>query len=103
VVNRDRGSLPPFERLLIGGMLIGVLLSTALLCTGLVWVLVRPSSSAGEVVLDVGLLILMATPVVRVLLSIAEALRRRDWFWLWNTTAVVIVLLGTLAYSLRTR
>ena len=45
----------------------------------------------------------MATPMVRVVLSIAEALRRRDWFWLWSTAAVVVVLLGTVAYSLRTR
>jgi uncharacterized membrane protein len=100
VVNDEPVSQPAFERLLIRAMLTGVLLSTAILSTGLVWLLVSPSSSAGEVVLDAGLVILMATPVVRVLLSIAEALRRRDWFWLWNTAAVVIVLLGTLAYSL---
>jgi uncharacterized membrane protein len=103
VVNGEPALQPAFERLLIRAMLTGVLLSTAALSTGLVWLLVSPSSSAGEVVLDAGLVILMATPAVRVLLSIAEALRRRDWFWLWNTAAVVVVLLGTLAYSLRTR
>lgn len=84
-------------------MLTGVLLSTAILSAGLVWLLVSPSSSAGQDFLDAGLVILMATPVVRVVLSIAEALRRRDWFWLWTTAAVVIVLLGTLTYSLQTR
>ena len=96
-------SLPGFERVLIRAMLTGVLSSTALLSAGLVWLLLSPASSPGHQLLNVGLLLLMATPVVRVLLSIAEALRRRDWFWLWTTAAVVVVLLGTLAYSLRTR
>ena len=84
-------------------MLAGVLLSTAILSAGLVWLLVNPSSSAGQHFLDAGLVILMATPVVRIVLSMAEALRRRVWFWLWTTAAVVMVLLGTLTYSLQTR
>jgi uncharacterized membrane protein len=95
--------LPGFERVLIRAMLTGVLSSTAVLSAGLVWLLVSPRSSAGQHLLDAGLLLLMATPAVRVLLSIAEALRRRDWFWVWATAAVVVVLLGTLVYSLRTR
>ena len=94
---------PAFERLLVRVMLVGVLLSTAVLSTGLVWLLLRPASVAGQQLLDGGLVVLMATPMVRVVLSIAEALRRRDWFWLWSTAAVVVVLLGTLAYSLQTR
>ena len=94
---------PAVERLLVRVMFVGVLLSTAVLSLGLVWLLLRPASVAGEHLLDVGLVILMATPVVRVVLSVAEALRRRDWFWLWSTAAVMVVLLGTLAYSLRTR
>ena len=44
----------------------------------------------------------MATPVLRVVLSVAEAVRQRDWFWLWTTIAVAIVLAGTVAYSLST-
>ncbi len=42
----------------------------------------------------------MATPVLRVVLSIAEAIGQRDWFWLWTTVAVAVVLTGTVAYSL---
>jgi uncharacterized membrane protein len=94
---------PAFERLLVRVMLAGVLVSTAVLSSGLVWLLLRPASVAGQQLLDAGLVVLMATPMVRVALSIAEALRRRDWFWLWSTAAVVVVLLGTVAYSLRTR
>ena len=95
--------LPAFERLLVRVMLTGVLLSTAVLSSGLVWSLVAPASPVGRHLLNVGLIILMATPVVRVVLSVAEALRRRDWFWLWSTAAVVAVLLGTVTYSLSAR
>ena len=103
MVGHGSASQPAFERLLVRMMLTGILLSTAILSIGLVWVIVSPSSLIGQRLLDAGLVILMATPVVRVVLSTAEALRRRDWFWLWTTAAVVIVLLGTLTYSLHTR
>ena len=93
-------SLPAFERQLVRVMLTGVLLSTIVLSAGLVLLLVAPHSLAARQLLNAGLIVLMITPVLRVVLSVAEALRRRDWFWLWNTAAVAIVLLGTLTYSL---
>jgi uncharacterized membrane protein len=92
-----------FERLLVRVILTGAWLSTAVLSTGLVMLLSRPSSQAGHDLLNVGLLILMSTPVVRILLSVAEAIRERDWFWLSCTIAVVVVLSGTIAYSLWAR
>jgi uncharacterized membrane protein len=94
--------VPAFERLLVRVMLAGVLVSTAVLAAGLVLLLAAPPSQLGLQLLNAGLIVLMATPVVRVVLSVAEALRRHDWFWLWSTVAVVVVLLGTLAYSLKT-
>jgi uncharacterized membrane protein len=92
-----------FELLLVRVILTGVWLSTAVLSTGLVLLLSRPPSQAGYRFLNVGLLILMSTPVVRLLLSVAEAIRERDWFWLSCTIAVVIVLSGTVAYSVWAR
>jgi uncharacterized membrane protein len=55
---------------------------------------------AGDALLRIGLLLLMSTPVLRVILSIAEAVRQRDWFWMWTTVAVGVILAGTVAYSL---
>jgi ABC-type uncharacterized transport system permease subunit len=43
---------PAFERLLVRVMLVGVLLSTAVLSSGLVWLLLRPASVAGQQLLD---------------------------------------------------
>ena len=43
----------------------------------------------------------MSTPVLRLVVSVVEAIRQRDWFWLWTTLAVALVLTGTVVYSLR--
>ena len=94
--------LPRFERTLIRAMLAGVSLSASLLALGLVLRLSSNDTSGAATVLNAGLIVLMATPVLRVVLSVAEAVRQRDWFWFWTTVAVAAVLTGTLVYSLRT-
>ena len=93
---------PParFERTLMRVMLGGVWVSSVLLAAGLVLVLAGRSTD-GETLLQSGLLCLMATPVLRVALSIVEALRLRDYFWLWSTVAVLVVLVATVVYSFR--
>lgn len=95
-------ALSRFERTLVRAMLAGVWISSILLTAGLALLLFASASSAPDGLLRWGLLVLMATPVLRVILSIAEAIRQRDWFWLWTTVAVAVILAGTVAYSLRT-
>jgi uncharacterized membrane protein len=92
--------LPPprFERTLTRVMLAGVWLSACLLTVGLALRLLL-GRSEGDALLHAGLLTLMGTPVLRIVMSIAEAARERDWFWLWSTIAVVVVLSGTVWYS----
>ena len=89
-----------FERTLMQVMLTGVWISTGCLAAGLAFLLVSHRMSASDMLLRAGLLVLMATPVLRIVLSIAEAIRQRDWFWLWTTVAVAVVLAGTVTYSL---
>ena len=51
-------------------------------------------------ILTTGLLTLMSIPIVRVLISILEALRDRDWLMLGSTLAVLGILVGgTLRYA----
>lgn len=83
-------------------MLSGVWLSAACLTVALSALLIVPHLATAEALLRIGLIILMATPVMRVALSVVEAARQRDWFWLWTTIAVTLILVGTMAYSLRT-
>ena len=93
--------LSSFERGLARAMLAGVWISAAVLTSGLLLSLARPGAETGPLLLRLGLVVLMGTPVLRVVLSIAEAIRQRDWFWLWTTIAVAAVLSATVVYSLR--
>jgi len=92
-----------FARLedLLGAMLsAGVAISTALLVAGLgLWVFAGPTWAA-TTLLRTGLLALMATPMVRVLVSLAEYLRFRDWFFAAMTAGVALVLLASVLIAL---
>ena len=94
-------ALSTFERTLVRAMIAGVSTSSVLLAAGLALLLFSRAVGAADTLLRWGLLVLMATPVLRVMLSIAEAIRQRDWFWFWTTVAVAVILGGTVAYSLR--
>ena len=54
--------------------------------------LVTPDSPATSQLLNAGLLVLMATPMLRVLLSVVEYVRMGDWFFAATTLAVVAEL-----------
>jgi uncharacterized protein DUF1634 len=83
-------------RLLLGG----VLSSASCLAVGLaVWLAAGPTSIANAL-LTAGLLVLMATPILRVVVSLVEYARMRDWFFVATTLAVLIVLFVTIGVAL---
>ena len=83
---------------LAGQLLLGgVLLAAACLLTGLVMWMIAPPH--GRALMDGGLIVLMATPVLRVVLSIAEYSRARDWPFVAAAAAVLVILLATVIYS----
>ena len=84
-----------FERILGRTLGIGVTLATTLLAIGLAWNLLAPGSRSAFL-LDAGLIVLMGTPMARVLLSCAEYVRQRDWFFAVNAGAVLVVLALTI-------
>jgi hypothetical protein len=93
----DTAMTPQFERLLSRLMLAGVWSASLFLAVGLVTWLSDPAAGAAGTLLRYGLLVLMATPMLRVALSVVEAARQRDWFSLAATFAVLAILLtGTL-------
>jgi uncharacterized membrane protein len=81
----------------------GVAISTSILAIGLALFLFAPDASAGDQLLDAGLLVLMATPMLRVLLSVVEYVRMRDWFFASTTLAVLAELSVTVLSALRTK
>jgi len=85
----------------LGRLLVtGVLLSAAALGLGLLIWLFSPSAPAADLLLRIGLYVLMATPILRVLVSVAEYVRMRDWFFVATTLAVLTVLGFTIFYAL---
>ena len=98
----SRWELERLERLLGRLLFAGAMVSTALLAVGLaLWMLgFRDGISAPF--LHAGLVVLMATPMARVLVSFVEYLRERDWFFAATTLAVLAVLVATVAVAIRT-
>lgn len=85
----------PFEHLLGRTLHVGIVASTGLLASGLLLALATPGRAA-DLLLQAGLLVLMATPMARVLLSCVEYLRQRDWFFAANAFGVLVVLAITI-------
>jgi uncharacterized membrane protein len=78
----------------------GVMLSTICLAVGVVWALASGESGAARVLLQTGILVLLMTPVARVVVSIAQYVTERDWRFATLTTIVLIELLASAAAAL---
>jgi len=88
------------ERVLGKVLLTGITTSTIALAAGLALALGWPTYAAGDLLLRAGLVILMATPAVRVLVSVVEYARSRDWLFVALTTTVLLVLAGSLGVAI---
>jgi uncharacterized membrane protein len=78
----------------------GVMLSTICLAVGVVWALASGESGGARVLLQTGILVLLMTPVARVVVSIAQYVTERDWRFATLTTIVLIELLASAAAAL---
>jgi uncharacterized membrane protein len=74
---------------------IGVLASSACLGAGLVMTLVSGSTGLGGALLTTGLVILLATPAARVVVSTVGYARERDWLFVVLTLTVLGELIAS--------
>jgi uncharacterized membrane protein len=79
----------------------GVLASAGLLAAGLLLQLLGVEPDASAAFTHAGLIVLMATPVARVVVSVIEYLVERDWLFAMLTTVVLLILLGSLVVSMK--
>jgi hypothetical protein len=79
----------------------GVVATTGLLASGLLLQLLGVQPRVASALAQAGLVVLMATPVARVVVSVIEYALERDWMFAMLTTTVLIILLGSLAVSLK--
>jgi len=84
------------ERWLGRALSVGVAASTVLLGTGLVLALAAVAPQASALLLRIGLITLMATPVARVVISVFEYGAKRDWTFLALTAGVLVMLAMSL-------
>jgi uncharacterized membrane protein len=73
---------------------IGVTVAAACLAIGLALWFVLGGRPAVAMVLKVGLIVLMLTPLARVVASVVAYIRLRDWFFVTTTLAVFAVLIA---------
>ena len=86
--------LGPLELRLGRLLFAGVTTSAVCLTAGLLLTLTGASPAAANVILTAGLMILMITPIVRVVASLVVYVRLRDWFFVGTTIVVFAVLLA---------
>lgn len=98
-MNAHPNSLQRLEELLGRVLVGGVVLSAAVLGIGLI---VQLTGRDAHLLLRAGLIVLMATPILRVAVSLVEYLRMRDWFFATTAAAVLLVLLTSVLVAVRT-
>jgi hypothetical protein len=69
-----------------------VALFAAALTGGMILYLFLPESAVSARLIEAGLVLLMAAPAVRILIAVAERLRRHDWTFVAMTLIVAIEL-----------
>ena len=83
-------------------LFVGVAAAASLLAIGLVLWMVNANATVATWLLNAGLIVLMATPILRVIVSVVEYARGRDWFFVTTTLAVLGVLLVSIVLALKT-
>jgi uncharacterized membrane protein len=80
------------ERLVAGALGAGLSISLILLAFGLALTLIQFAPAAAEHLLRAGLIVLMATPMARVVVSAASYAIEGDWKFFFITLSVLAVL-----------
>jgi uncharacterized membrane protein len=83
--------------LAIGRVLrIGTVTSSACLAAGLLLTIVGMGAGLAGILLPGGLIILIATPAARVIVSVVEYVRERDWVFVALTLTVLAALVASV-------
>jgi len=78
---------------------LGVGASSVLLAAGLLLTLLGKGDRVAHTVLTTAIVILLATPAARVVISVAEYVRERDWLFVALTLIVLLTLAGSVVVA----
>jgi len=93
-------SAPKLERLIGTVLRAGVMASSACLAVGLVLSLATGGGAAAAFLLNAGIIILLATPVTRVIVSTIQYVIDRDWAFATLTFVVLLELVASAIAAL---
>ena len=88
------------ERLIGIVLRAGVAVSSACLAFGLLLSLATGGSAAASLLLNAGILVLLATPLARVIVSTVQYVRERDWAFATLTFVVLLELVASAIAAL---
>jgi uncharacterized membrane protein len=101
-VNDTSRRLPPgFEKTIGQVLRLGVVTSSIAFAIGLVMVLAGYQGDPARLLTNAGLFILLATPASRVIVSVIEYARERDWLFVVLTLIVLLALGGSVIAAFR--
>jgi uncharacterized membrane protein len=96
-MSADRESeMAPLERWVGLVLRVGVMASSACLAIGLVLVLINGEGGIAGVLLQTGIIVLLATPVARVVVSTVQYISARDWTFAALTMIVLVELMASV-------
>ena len=99
----DRGAekaAPHLERIIGTVLRVGVTASSVCLAVGLGLSFIDPTGPVASLLLQVGILVLLATPIARVAASIVGYVAEKDWLFVTLTTIVLVELMASVAAAL---
>ena len=78
----------------------GVMISTTCLAVGLLLSLATGGHAIASVLLNVGIVVLLATPLARVIVSTVQYIGERDWLFATLTLVVLLELVASAVAAL---
>jgi uncharacterized membrane protein len=95
-----QGTMARLERTVGFVLRLGVTASSACLAGGLMLGLTNVGPAPSRILLQTGVLVLLATPIARVVVTIWEYFVERDWMFVTLTTVVFLELAASVVAAL---
>ena len=95
-MNGDRSAMQRLETTIGEVLRFGTITSSTMFAIGLVMTVVGYQPAVAQLLLATGLVILLATPPARVVVSVIEYVREQDWTFVLLTGIVLLALAGSV-------
>lgn len=96
-MNRERSGMERLETTIGEVLRFGTITSSTMFAVGLLITVMGYQPMVAQLLLATGLIILLATPPARVIASVIEYIRERDWTFVALTVIVLLALAGSVA------